>query len=121
MILEAGSKVLIVHRRLFENDHSRFFLGVVDDYDLGVAKVRGNTWLRDPFTAQFLKKDDLRTKIVAVASGTLMVYELPPETDMKLLRFFTEKGGRLTLSDGKKFMADLSETEHARTTHKGSN
>ncbi|MBI3556288.1 MAG: hypothetical protein HY074_08495 [Deltaproteobacteria bacterium] len=119
MILEEGSKVLIVHRRLFENDHSRFFLGVVDAYEQGVAKVRGNTWIRDTFTAEYFKKEDVRTKLVAVSSGTLMVYELPLETDMQAIRLIFEKDGKLALTDGKKLHSDLSEAEHTKTIRKG--
>jgi hypothetical protein len=119
MILEAGSKILVVHRRLFETDHSRFFLGIVDGYDQGVAKVRGNTWMRDPFTAEYFQKGDLRTKLVAVGSGTLLIYELPPETDLQAIRFAANKDGKLLLTDGKQLKVDLTETEHANPTRKG--
>ena len=37
MILETGAKVLIAHRRLFEGDHGRYFTGVVEGYEGGLA------------------------------------------------------------------------------------
>lgn len=120
MILETGSKVLIVHRRLFEGDQARFFLGTIDGYDsnAGVAKVTGNTWIRDTFSGELLRKEDQRTKILGVANGTLIIYELPPETDLRGVKLEIEKGGRLALTDGKKLRLDLSETEHAHVQKK---
>src|SRR5262245_38216760 len=97
MILRAGSRVLIIHRRLFSEDSARIFAGVVDGYDAGIAKVRGHTWLRNIFDAEFMRKEDQRTKIISLSSGTLMVYELPDDTDMASLKFVTEKDGRVMM------------------------
>ena len=47
MILAQGDKVMIVHRRLYQGDNSRYFVGVVDGYSDGIAKVSGHSWLRD--------------------------------------------------------------------------
>jgi hypothetical protein len=41
MLLEPEDKVLVVHRRLFEGDHQRFFVGIVENYEEGIAKVSG--------------------------------------------------------------------------------
>jgi hypothetical protein len=53
MILERGAKVLVSHRRLFELDHGRYFIGVVEAYDAGVARVCGHTWTRDGYKGHF--------------------------------------------------------------------
>ena len=45
MILEVGSKLLVVHRRLFENDKSRYFIGKVEHCEDAVARVSGHTWV----------------------------------------------------------------------------
>ena len=37
MILNKGAKVLISHRRLYETDHGRYFTGMVDAYEDGIA------------------------------------------------------------------------------------
>lgn len=113
MILEEGSKVLIIHRRLFEGDNARFFVGVVDAYEQGVAKVRGHTWIRDSFSPGFFQKHDRRTKIASISSGTLLVYELPSETEMGKLKFSVNDEGKILLTDGNQLMLDLSESERA--------
>lgn len=110
MILEEGGRVLIVHRRLFEADHPRYFVGIVDAYEAGVIRVSGYTWVRDSFNGTFARKEELRTKIFSIASGTLIVYQLPSGTDVKAIRFELNKDGKLTLTDGGALKMDLTET-----------
>lgn len=107
MILGTGAKLLACHRRLFEEDHVRFFVGTVTDYEAGIAKVRSFTWTRDP-SHGFQRKSDERTKIVPISSGAMLVYELPTEIEMSELRI-EQRGYQVHLTDGKKFRIDLSE------------
>jgi len=107
MLLAADTKVLVVHRRLFENDQSRYFVGRVEGYEAGIAKIRGRTWTRDKY-GQMVKKDDDRIKIVSLSSGTLIVYQLPSGTDMEALQIEIEEQ-KVVLKDGQKFEMDLSE------------
>ena len=107
MLLAADTKVLVVHRRLFEKDQSRYFVGRVEGYDSGIAKIRGRTWTRDKY-GHIIKKMDERTKILSLSSGTLIVYQLPIDTDMDALQInMTDE--QVVLSDGKTFEMDLSE------------
>ena len=107
MLMAADSKVLVVHRRLFETDQSRYFVGRVEGYDAGVAKIRGRTWSRDQY-GRIVKKADERTKIVSLSSGTLIVYQLPFDTDLEALEIDVSDE-KVVLSDGKNFAMDLSE------------
>src|SRR4051812_17944098 len=114
MILDPGCRVLIAHRRLYENDGPRFFVGTVDGYEAGVARVTGYSWVRDIFSGVFVKKTDIRTKIIALSSGTLIAYELPTDLDIARLKFeFSEN--RTWLTNGGPFRMDLSEVEHTIT------
>ena len=107
MLLAADTKVLVVHRRLFEKDQSRYFVGRVEGYDAGIAKIRGRTWTRDQY-GRIVKKTDERTKILSLSSGTLIVYQLPSDTDLDALQIQISDE-RVLLSDGKSFEMDLSE------------
>ena len=49
-MLERGNKRLIVHRRLFEKDTPRFFIGEVEAYESGILKVKGFTFVKDVFS-----------------------------------------------------------------------
>lgn len=111
-MLERGDKLLIVHRRLFEKDPPRFFVGEVQDYEAGIAKVKGYSFLKDVFSGNFRKKPEFRTKILALASGTFMVYQLPGTVLLDSVRFNLDQDGGLVLSDDGGFSMDASETIH---------
>lgn len=108
MLLSNGAKVLVCHRRLFAEDQARYFFGVVEDYSEGVAKVSGFSWTRDP-THGFQRKPDRRTKLIAVASGSVIVYELERETDLEAIRIEQPGGHAVFATDGAKLRMDLAE------------
>lgn len=114
MILEAGCKTLVVHRRLFEGDLPRYFIGTVDHSEDGLARIVGNSWVQDHFNGKFVKKADARTKIVALSSLGLMVYVLPNNIQVANLRL-DQEGATLWLRDEENdFQMDLSEMVHAK-------
>jgi len=118
MILEAGNKVLVVHRRLFESDQGRLFIGVVDGYENGLAKIKGTTWLRDQYLGTFVKKEDPRTKILSITSGTLIFYQLPLDTKLDSVQFTTDDRGGTHLTDGGELKMDLTErADPAKSSH----
>ncbi len=112
MILQEGDKILVAHRRLFENDKSRYFVGVVDGYESGIIKVSGYTWTKEQFGGNFVKKSDRRTKILSISSGTLMIYELPQILDLNTLQLKHVKDGQDFLMDNSNFRMDLAEIDY---------
>jgi hypothetical protein len=110
-MLKEGDKVLIAHRRLFRGDAAYYFVGRVDAYDAGLVKVTGHSYVRDPMTGRMIEKTEPRTKVLAVASGTLIVYQLPDPTALESLTF-TWADGRLSASDGGGFDMNLGEVAH---------
>ena len=82
MLLESGNKILVAHRRLFEGDPTRFFVGEVLAYDAGIVKARGYSFVRDITSSKLLRKADPRTKLLSVSSGSFLVYQLPDEVDV---------------------------------------
>ena len=111
MVLEHGDAVLLVHRRLFESDQPRYFIGTVDDYADGVATVTGETWVRDPYSDEAIRKGGERTKVVSVSSGSLIVYLLPAEVDLSTLRIESHAPtNAVWLADTTGFRMDLSES-----------
>lgn len=108
MLISEGSKLLVCHRRLFSEDQVRFFFGVVEMYAEGIAKVSGFSWTRDPARG-FQRKSDRRTKFIALASGSLIVYQIPDEVDLEALEIEQPGGHVVAVTDGAKFRMDLSE------------
>lgn len=112
MLLEPGSKVLIVHRRLFDRDRSRHFVGTVHHYENGIAKVTGHTWTQDTFNGNFKKKQDRRMKIIPLSSGTLIVYEIPTEVSLESITYENTPNGKLWIQDETGWKMDLTEFWH---------
>ena len=108
MLLKEGDLILVAHRRLFERDDSRFFIGKVDAYDMGIVKATGHSYVRERMSGNVLEKADVRTKLLSISSGTLMVYQLPNETCLESLAFSFEHGC-LSLTDGKELRMNLME------------
>jgi hypothetical protein len=113
-MLKPGEKLLIVHRRLFEKDLSRFFIGEVQAYETGIVKVKGYTFVKDLFSGNMRKKSDLRTKVLSLVSGTLIVYQLPVTGLLDWMKFSLDPDGALMLTDGRGFWMDLSEIMHTQ-------
>ena len=108
MLLSNGTKVLVCHRRLFPDDHTRLFFGEVEAYADGVAKVSGFTWARGTNTG-YQRKRDRRTKLIALASGSLIVYELPTWIQLDAVEIVQEDQDSVIAVDGGDFRMDLSE------------
>jgi len=110
-MLNEGDKVLVVHRRLFRGDAAHYLVGRVDAYEAGLVKVTGHSYVRDPYTGRMIEKTEPRTKILALNSGTLIVYQLPSATALETLAFSWVEG-RLSASDGQGFTMNLGEVAH---------
>src|SRR5262245_26659869 len=98
MILKEGDQILVAHRRLFEGDEARFFLGRVDAYEAGVVRVTGHSYVRDVLSGRMVEKADPRTKLLSLSSGTLLAYVLPEHVSLEAVRF-ASADGRLSLTD----------------------
>ncbi len=109
MILDRGDKVLVAHRRLYDGDAPRYFLGTVLDCFEGVAKVEGRSFVFDAFTGKILRKQGSTRKIVSLSSGTLIVYHLDDDVDLDRAEFKTASRGQIILTDGKHLEVDLTE------------
>jgi hypothetical protein len=112
MLLNPGDNILVSHRRLFEREHSRYFVGRVDGYEAGIVRAVGFTYLLDPMSGKVIGKDEPRIKLLSIASGTLIVYLLPPEAGPDKAWVMSEVG-RLVLTNGEGYTMNLTEDAHA--------
>lgn len=107
-LLEPGERLLVVHRRLFEGDDNRFFLGEVEAFDAGAVRVTGYSFVRDAVHGAVCRKHELRTKILSLTSGTLLVYVLPRSLNLEQTELHW-KDADIRLTDGENFTMNLSE------------
>ncbi len=107
-ILNPGEKVHIIHRRLFEHDPHRHFVGTVEAYDAGVVRVTGHVFAVDSMTFQFIRRADVRTRIVSAVSGEVIINVLPASVSLGKVRY-KQEANLLRVTDGSDWHLDISE------------
>ena len=108
MILKPGEKVHVIHRRHYEKDHHRHFIGVVEAYDLGVARVTGHVYTVDPVKFTFMKREEVRTRLVSIVSGDVLVNIIPAKVKLDQITYKQERKA-VRVTDGSDWHLDLSE------------
>ena len=109
MILAAGEKVHIIHRQSFDGDTRRHFVGTVEACDGNLAKVNGYLFAMDKKSNLFVKHDpELRTRIIALSSGMLIINVLPPHVDIGKINYKHSAMDHIVVSDGSDWQLDLS-------------
>jgi hypothetical protein len=108
MILQKGEKVHIIHRRHYEKDRHRHFVGVVDEYDQGMARVTGHVYTVDAGKFAFVKREEIRTRLVSVVSGDVLLNILPAKVDLSKIVYKQERKA-VRVTDGSDWYLDLSE------------
>ena len=108
MILRKGEKIHVIHRRLFEKEPHRHFIGVVEEYETGVAQVTGYVYTVDPVKFAFIRRAEKRTRIISVVSGDLLVNVIPPAVDLEKI-IYKQEAKSVRVTDGSEWRLDLSE------------
>src|SRR3982074_3696590 len=72
-----GDRMLIIDRRLFKDDNTRLFVGVVEDYDTAPLRVRGFPFHLNPYEVSGAERHgEERVRIVSMTAGE-PIYLLP--------------------------------------------
>ena len=108
-ILSPGEKIHVMHRRRFENDMRRHFVGEVESCEQGVARVSGYVFVVDDLNKHmFVKRPDRRTKLIPISSGEVIVNLIPGSVVLERVRY--ELNDRaLHVTDGKSWSIDVKE------------
>lgn len=108
MILAKGEKIHVIHRRVLEHEPHRHFIGEVDDYQGGVARVIGNLYTVDRDLGGFVRQPGLRTRLISVVSGDCIVNVIPESVNIGAVAYHQEKKV-IRVSDGSEWHLDISE------------
>jgi hypothetical protein len=108
MILQKGEKIHVIHRRILEQEPHRHFLGVVDDYEDGIARVTGHVFAVDSVKAVFFRRPELRTRIISLITGDVLVNILPPSVDLEKV-VYKQENKSLRVTDGGDWHMDISD------------
>ncbi|MCA9214999.1 MAG: hypothetical protein KDB27_18145 [Planctomycetales bacterium] len=111
MILETGDTLFVSHRRMFERDEARYFLGKTISCDGPIVKVIGYSFVRDLANGGILKKEERRIKILSLDSPGYIVYQLPGDIDVDAADIKCDDG-EAVLHEGGRGLMNLAERTH---------
>lgn len=114
MMIRPGDRLLVVHRRLFRDDTARYFVGEVDEYEHGLVRLTGHSFVRNDYNGDIFSKKGAMSKIFSIASGTLITYVIPSTIDLTALKFEHNSNGEVWLKGPGGF--ELNLTEHPTAT-----
>lgn len=108
-LLSPGEKIHVIHRRRFEKDVRRHFVGEIEAYEQGVARASGYIFVIDDLSKHlFVKRPDRRIKLIPVTSGDVIVNVIPADVDVERVTY--ELNGRsLVVTDGNAWTMDVKE------------
>jgi hypothetical protein len=109
VILSPGEKIHVMHRRRFEKDVRRHFVGEVAGYEQGVARASGYVFVVDDLSKHlFVKRPDRRTKLIPTMSGDVIVNVIPETVDVESVAYEL-KDRSLVVTDGGDWAMDVKE------------
>jgi hypothetical protein len=105
--LGEGDRIVLIDRRLFKDDNTRIFVGIVEQTDGILVSARGFAFHISSYdVAGQERRGDERVRVFSMGSGDI-VYLLPKEQDIARL-MLKRSPKSMTLSDGE-FAMDLSD------------
>lgn len=108
-LLAPGEKIHVIHRRNFDKDPRRHFVGQVESYENGIARASGYVFVVDDLNKNmFVKRPDRRTKLIPLSSGDVIVNVIPETTDLEKVHYEL-KDRALHVTDGKSWRIDVKE------------
>lgn len=108
-LLSPGEKIHVMHRRRFEKDVRRHFVGQVEACEQGLARTSGYVFVIDDLSKHlFVKRPDRRTKLVPLASGDVIVNVIPETVDLERVAYEV-KERTLVVTDGSGWSMDVKE------------
>lgn len=108
-LLRPGEKIHVMHRRRFDKDVRRHFVGQVEAYEHGVARASGYVFVTDDLNKHlFVKRPDRRVKLVPVSSGDVIVNVIPDTVDLERVSYEL-KDRTLAVTDGSGWTMDVKE------------
>jgi hypothetical protein len=106
--LSVNDRILVVDRRLFREDTTRLFVGVIEACDNYVVKARGYTYFVDPYQVGGIgRRVEERVRLISLLAGEV-VFALPTDTDVSSVQIKCSPKS-LVLTDNKSVTLDLSE------------
>ena len=108
-MITTGEKIFVITRRLFEGDLRRHFVGEVRAATDFTIRVQGYAYVFDEGTKQFVRREELRTRIFSLIDASLVIQILPEEVCIEDLQYVWDDNNRRLITDRKTFSMNISE------------
>ena len=108
MILKKGEKLHVIHRRHYKEDQHRHFIGVVEEFEAGLARVIGHVYTVDTSQFIFVRRPEMRTRIISLVGGDLLLNIIPHAVELEKIVYLQEKKA-VRITDGSDWHSDISE------------
>lgn len=106
-VIGEGDRIVLIDRRLFKDDNTRIFVGIVEQIEGTLIRARGFTFHVSAYEVSGQeRRGEEQMRVFAMGSGDV-VYLLPKEQDISRL-MLKRSPKSMTLSDGL-YAMDLSD------------
>ncbi|MBZ0165486.1 MAG: hypothetical protein K8I00_01675 [Candidatus Omnitrophica bacterium] len=109
MVLQQGEKVHVITRRLFDGDLRRHFVGEIKAVADGIARVEGYVFVYDSGISGFVKREEIRTRIVSISDFGQVINVIPANVNLDNLVYKFTPQQRLVVTDNADFHLDINE------------
>src|ERR1019366_3390483 len=106
-IVSEGDRILVVDKRLFKDDNTRLFVGIVEEFAAEAIRARGFSFHVSPYEVTGGDRGgEERVRIITLSGGDI-VFVLPRDQDLTRLQL-KRSPKSMQLTDGN-FAMDLSD------------
>jgi hypothetical protein len=106
-IVTEGDRILVIDKRLFKDDNTRLFVGVVEEFATNVIRARGFSFHVSPYEVSGAeRRGEERVRVITLFAGDI-VFVLPRDQDLTRLQL-KRSPKSMQLTDGT-FALDLSD------------
>lgn len=109
MIIEAGEKLHIVYRALFDKSNRRHFVGEVVAANEAFCRLKGYFFVYDEKKTEFIKKREMRTIVADLGQSGLLATIIDSSVVLDEIRYKYVPETGLVATDGKAFALDINE------------
>ncbi len=105
--VHSNDRILVIDRKHFRDDVTNMFVGVVEEYEEGIVRMRGYAYHIHPYEMGTERRAEERVRLVALSSGDV-VYVLPRDLNVSQIQI-RRSPKSLVLTDGQSFTMDLTD------------
>ena len=109
MLIEAGTKLHVIYRALYEKSTRRHFLGEVIKVDGVVCVLQGFAFVYDPKLETYQRKPERRRTVIDLAESGYVVNIVDANVNLDDVSYKYLQDTGMVATDGKNFSLDINE------------